>query len=98
MRSTAQVLVPGAQPVAVRTTDLSPNGLGIVAPVNPPQGLEILLKVAIPKRPAGHHVIEVRARVMHSVFSRRDDGFRIGLALVAPSLEASKVIVDFLNR
>jgi hypothetical protein len=98
MRSTAMLLLPNHPPIAVRTTDISAAGLGLVASANPPERLIVQLRLQIPQRPAGYKAVDVVGKVMNSVYSRRDDGFRIGLLFQNPSPQAMTVIVDYLNK
>ena len=98
MRSTALLLLPNRAQVAVRTTDISRVGIGLAASANPPEGLVVQLRVQVPQRPAGYKDIDVQAKVVHSVFSRREGDFRVGLLFLNPSSQALSVIVDYLNK
>ncbi len=98
MRSTALLVLPSRVPVSVRTTDITTVGIGIAAAANPPERLVVQLRVQVPQRPLGYKEIEVQAQVVHSVHSRREDGFRIGLVFIKPSSQALSVIMDYLNK
>lgn len=98
MRSSALLVLPNRVPLAVRTFDISTVGIGLVAATNPPERLGVQLRVQVPQRPLGYKEIDVQARVVHSVYSRREDGFRIGLVFLKPSSQALSVIVDYLNK
>ena len=68
------------------------------ASASAPIGLELTLRIALPLGRAGTQAFEVRARVQHSVFSSRDDGFRIGMVFLKPSDRLVVAIGDFLAR
>jgi c-di-GMP-binding flagellar brake protein YcgR len=98
MRSPVEVLLPGRAALAMRATDISVGGIGLVAAANAPLGLEVQLRIPLPFGASGTQHFEVRARVQHSVFSSRDDGFRIGMVFLRPSDRLVVAIGDFLAR
>lgn len=98
MRVNVEVRVGGRPPLALRSTDICVGGIGLVAAVNPPLGLQVDLRIPIPTKGGGVQAFEVRARVIHAVFSRREDGFRVGLAFLQPSDKLIVAVGDFLGR
>ena len=93
-----EVLLPGRAALTMRSVDISIGGIGLVAAVNAPFGMELQLRLALPLGAKGTQSFEVRARVQHSVYSRRDDGFRIGMVFLKPSDRLVVAIGDFLAR
>lgn len=98
MRTPVELLLPGRPALAMRSTDISVGGIGLMASASAPIGLELTLRIALPLGRAGTQAFEVRARVQHSVFSSRDDGFRIGMVFLKPSDRLVVAIGDFLAR
>jgi hypothetical protein len=78
-RTFAQLTLPNGAQLTVRTYDVGLDGISIIAPVNLKlkSGCEIVFKVPIAGR--GSDGIHAAASVAHSILSRRQDGFMIGL-------------------
>ena len=79
LRTFAQLILPNGVQLAVRTYDLGLDGISVVAPVNLrlKSACEILFSVPIAGRSSDG--IQASASVVHSILSRRQDGFMIGL-------------------
>ena len=75
----------------VRTTDISVEGVGIVAPANPRIGTTFTIQMTLPTRPRGTVTFEASVRVVDSILAADQDGFRIGLMFssIAPEIEAA---------
>jgi hypothetical protein len=75
----------------VRTTDISVEGLGIVAAANPRNGTTFRIQVTLPMRPTGTTTFETTAKVVQSILAGEEDGFRIGLKFsgLTPEIEAA---------
>lgn len=87
-RTQVELLLPGRPPLAMRTTDISISGIGLLASANPPMGLRVGLRLALPNAlsaSAPPTVFELQAVVRHSVFSSRDNAYRIGMQFLQPS-------------
>ena len=82
LRRVATLLLPGNQTLDVRTIDISTGGMGIIASANPPIGMACGLRVALPGGTAGTVTLELRVKVRQSMFSAKDDGFKVGLGFV----------------
>lgn len=98
MRSQAVVVLPGPREFPVRTVDISATGLGIVAAANPSVGTTFAIRFALPlkgKTPAVH---EASARVVHSVFSSDEDGFKIGLLFTQLTPSCAAAIVQYIGE
>lgn len=78
-RTLAQLTLPNGTQLAVRTYDVGLDGISIVAPVNLKlkSACEIVFRVPIAGRSSD--AIHASAGVAHSILSRRQDGFMIGL-------------------
>lgn len=78
-RTLAQLTLPNGTQLAVRTHDVGLDGISVVAPVNLKlkSGCEIVFRVPIAGRSSD--AIHASAGVVHSILSRRQDGFMIGL-------------------
>jgi hypothetical protein len=88
LRIQVQLLLPGRPPLVMRTTDISVSGIGLLSNATPPEGLRVMLRIPMPNRrapTAPPTVFDVQAQVRHSVFSSREDAYRVGLMFVQPS-------------
>jgi c-di-GMP-binding flagellar brake protein YcgR len=90
MLSTGQVF-------EVRTTDISAEGLGIVAAANPKSGTRLKVRVTLPTRPTGTTTFEASARVVHSILAGGADGFKIGLQFSDLTPEIAATIRKYLG-
>ena len=95
-RTHATVLA-GGQEFQVRTLDLSRSGMSIVAAINPQPNLRFKLRVRFDRQPQGSVTVETEVQVMHSVFSRQESGFRIGLRFLNISTELATAIANFIK-
>jgi c-di-GMP-binding flagellar brake protein YcgR len=98
LRIQVELAMAGRPAVALRTTDISVGGIGLVAAANPPAGLVAELRLPLPQRGGGLQVFSVKVRVQHSVFSARENGFRIGMAFVQPSDALVVAVGEYLVR
>jgi c-di-GMP-binding flagellar brake protein YcgR len=94
LRATAMLRLPGAAPVLVRTLDISAGGMGVVATINPEGGVRCTIGLAAPAQPRGPIAVEIAAVVVHSIFSSREDGFKVGLQFE----ELTEAAADAINR
>ena len=78
LRGTAYLLLPGREPLAVRMLDVSIAGVSIAAAANAPPNASCGVRFSVPSGLESVQ-IETQVTVNHSVFSRTEDGFRIGL-------------------
>ncbi len=88
LRTQVELLLPGRPPLAMRTTDISLSGIGLLASANPPMGLRVGLRLRLPnpRSPSGPPtVFELQAVVRHSVFSNSEGAYRIGMQFQQPS-------------
>lgn len=97
LRVPAVVVMSGQQSFEVRTLDIAPRGMDIVAPANPRPGTTFTIKCTIPARPKGRTTIEVKAKVTHSVFCSTENGFKIGLTFVDPPPTTALAIRQYLT-
>lgn len=91
------MLLPGNQEVAARSLDISSTGMAIVAPANPPVGMACGIRLMLPLRDAKVVQIEPRVKVMQSLWSASDNGFKVGLRFQALTPEQTRALRDFLD-
>jgi c-di-GMP-binding flagellar brake protein YcgR len=96
LRTTSYMSLLGARPVAVRSVDISAGGMSVIAAANPAAKTPCVIRVGLPGKSLGITLVEVQAIVLHSVFSGREDGFKVGLTFVNPSAEARQAIAAYL--
>jgi len=91
LKGAARVMLPTGQAFEVRTTDISVEGIGIVAAANPRSGTTFTIQVTLPTRPTGATTFEAKAKVVHSILAGEEDGFKIGLTFsdITPEIEAA---------
>ena len=79
LRTLAQLTLPNGVQLAVRTYDVGLDGICVVAPVNLKlkSGCEVVFRVPIAGRSSD--AIHASASVAHTILSRRQDGFMLGL-------------------
>lgn len=82
LRTRATILLGQTQAFEVRTLDLAAGGMGIVAQANPRPGTLMMIRFQLPIKPVGYTPVEARAKVVHSVYSASEQGFKIGLAFI----------------
>ena len=81
-----------------RTMDVSISGLGIIAPVNPPSRTQCTIRFVVPIDADRNVTITASAIVTHSVYTRADDGFKVGLMFVNMPAESTAVLGRFIKR
>jgi len=97
LRTNALVILSNAQPFEVRTIDLSAGGMSIVASANPKSGTVLNIRFSVPLRTGGHTLFEAKARVIHTVFSSVESGFKIGLSFTVLPPVAASAVLQFLG-
>lgn len=93
----AYVMLAGHPPIAVRTLEIGPGGIAIVAAANPPPKMNARLRLNLPTRSRGLVTVELAVTVLHSVLSRRENGFKVGLQFVDVPAPAQQAITAFLS-
>lgn len=93
----ATVSLAGQQRFAVRTLDVGPGGLGIVAAANPKPGTGFEVEFVLPGKSRSPVPVKTSVRVIHSVFSSAEDGFKIGLSFVRLPPEVAQAISAFMK-
>ena len=96
LRANAELLVNG-QRVAVRTIDISSSGMGIAASINPRVNQPFSMLLAPPDAPRGTARIEVAVTVVHSILTRADGEFNVGLRFGLLSPAASELVKKYLQ-
>jgi hypothetical protein len=67
LRTTAQLVFPSQPPLEVRTWDISPGGIGILASANPPPKLRCVIRFQVPRSTGSGLPVEVKVQVAHSL-------------------------------
>lgn len=96
LRIRATVVLGQTQSFEVRTLDLSVGGMGIVAQANPRPGTHMGIRFMLPLKPGGYVPFEARAKVIHSVYSASEQGFKIGLVFLALNEGAAASLQRFV--
>lgn len=97
LRTQAYVSLPGHPPFTVRTLDISSGGMAIVASANPKPGTSFTIQFTIPVKPKGGAPFTATAKVVHSVFSSGEDGFKVGLAFTNLDPPSASAILQFFK-
>jgi c-di-GMP-binding flagellar brake protein YcgR len=85
--------------MTARTADISRGGLSLIVPVNISAGAKCLMRVGIPKKGCGaSQSYDLQVKVLHSVFSRQEDGFVLGLQFLELPAAANEAITQFLEN
>ena len=95
LRANAELLV-GGENVAGRTLDISTSGIGISTSVNPRSGESLSLLLAPVGAPRGRDFVVVPVTVVHSVLSRGEGGFKVGLRFAELPAAAIEVVRGYL--
>lgn len=92
-----QFIVPHHAPLLGRIADVSVGGMGVVAAINPPPRMLCEVRFLLPMPPHGNAALDLQARVVHSVLSRCEGGFLIGLQFVKLTPEQKTLIERFIH-
>ena len=98
LRIEAHLLPPQQPPFRVRLIDISHGGLRMACSVNPPLMSVSVVRMALPRPDRGAApLIEVGVQVINSIYSRTEDGFRVGLKFLEMPAAAKGIISAFLK-
>ena len=81
-----------------RTLDIGAEGAAIVADVDPGSASMLTVKIRLPARPQGSRLFQARGRVIASVLTGREDGFRLSLKFDTLGVNASRALAGYLAR
>ena len=93
----AKLMLASKRIIDLRIVNISAGGLGVIAPENLAMGTSCQLRFDLPLAPGGHVTLYLSAEVMNSVFSSREDGFKLGLKFVKPTEESASHIERFVQ-
>lgn len=96
-RALAELRLPNQQLLHVRAFDISVGGIGVVSALNVRLETPCEIKVRAPVFGAGMDVLQLRARVTHSVLSAKESGFMLGLEFENPPAAAVDVIKQYVK-
>lgn len=97
IRTRATVVLSGKFTFEVRTLDISVGGMCIVAAANPTPGTPMQITCHIPVTGMGTVQIDAHAKVIHSVFSGDEEGFKIGLSFTELPAHCKEAINKFVR-
>ena len=97
LRAQYRLKLPDALQLAC-TLDIGAEGAAIVADVDPGSASMLTVKIRLPARPAGSRLFQARGRVIASVLTGREDGFRLSLKFDALGVNASRALAGYLAR
>lgn len=88
IRTRGHLLFNGNSPVPVRTLDISVGGLCVVSEITLPVKVQGVIQLSMPMGKGKFELQNINIQVMHSIFSSKEDGFRVGLMFIklAPNL------------
>lgn len=95
LRANAELLI-GGEHIAVRTLDISTSGIGVSTSINPRSGQTGSLLLAPPGAPRGRNFVAVPVTVVHSILSRGEGGFKVGLRFAELPAAAIEVVRGYL--
>ena len=96
-RATAQLIVVGSPPFTVRTVDISAGGMAILTTVQPPRGLNCTVLLSLPQTGREPVALELPVTVSHSIFSRGEEGVKVGLSFNGLAPDKVAVIQKFVD-
>lgn len=96
LRSQALLLLPAGQTFPVQTLDISVGGVGVLAPANARTGARLAVRLTLPVRPSGQTTFDAAVTVAHSVLSRHEEGFKIGLQFLDLEPRAESAIRHYI--
>lgn len=97
MIRTRVTLTQGENQFSVQSFDVSIGGIGLILPINPPYGLIVSLRFVIPKKPRGTALVEATGKVVHSIFSADEDGFKVGVNFTSLNDASKAALIGFLS-
>ncbi len=89
IRTRGHLLFNGHSPILVRTLDISIGGLCVVSEITLPMKIQGSIDLSMPMGNGRFELQNINIQVIHSIFSNKDDGFRVGLMFIklAPNLQ-----------
>ncbi len=92
-----QLLVADKRIIDIRIVDISLGGMAVIAPFNPPHASLCVVRFALRNSSETNTTLLIRSAVTHSIFSSREDGFKVGLVFRSLSDDAQSVLRQFLD-
>jgi hypothetical protein len=92
-RGAAQLLLPSRELIQVRTIDIGPGGIGLVAQSNLPPDIVCEIMFRAPLQSERFGMLLARGRIAYSVLSGKENGFLVGFQFTdipAPALALIK--------
>lgn len=79
-------------PVILRTTDISYFDVYVISPIHAKKTTTCWLQLTIPTSSEENQTFEIKTKVLSSVYSRKKNGFIIGLSFLKPERAMIKLI------
>ena len=98
LRTSAALILSDGRLMIARTLDIGAEGAAIVADVDPGSASMLTVKIRLPARPQGSRLFQARGRVIASVLTGREDGFRLSVKFDALGVNASRALAGYLAR
>jgi len=98
LRAHAMVLLPGQPGRMGRTLDVSETGLCITMTESLPSGTECMVGFELPDKAGNRKRLQSKARVVHSVLSSGNEGFKIGMQLQSPPDDVVRALQAFVRE
>jgi len=91
-------LAPAGRPeMEVRSLDVAPQRISLIVEVNLAPGTACNLTFALPLSGGSAHKVQVDASVIHSTYSRKRNGFVIGLQFKGASAELQAALGRYMK-
>ena len=97
MIRTRVTITQGENQFTAQSFDLSSGGIGLILPINPPYGLMLSLRFVVPKKPRGTALVEAAGKVVHSIFSADEGGFKVGVNFTSLNDASKAALIGFLS-
>ncbi|NML15276.1 hypothetical protein [Azohydromonas caseinilytica] len=93
----ASLMLPNHRLLPAHTVEISAEDLKAVVSENLPEGLDCLIRLNVPVKPAGAHTVIAHVETRGSVFDGKHGGFLVELRFTAIAAQSRAVIKDFLG-
>lgn len=80
-----------------RTLDISSTGMAVVMPLSPALGLICMIAFSVPTAARQSKKIEIAGRIIYSILSGPQGGFRLGLEFMDIPVDIASAIQAFIR-
>jgi hypothetical protein len=96
LRVAIRVQRAGCAAVELRSFDIGPDGIGFIAPGHAATGTRFAVRLALPQKGGVATPVLAEVEVVYAVFSRSDDGIRIGTRFSQIDAAAQQAVNAYL--